>query len=94
MFPCLYPESALSSEHCKGCTTQKPDAWVIYSRFYLRLDWVGHRVNHILELARLGPQLFEGTRIVPHVVVAPGVAKGTLVAQMVASGAAYLGHGW
>lgn len=59
-----------------------------------RLDGVEDSVQQVLELARLGAQLVERTGVVRAVVVAPRVAKGALVAQMVASGAAYLRHGW
>lgn len=80
---------------CSTTTSQShgrvpPRDW----RPHLRLGGVRDSVQHVLELARLGPQLVEGTGIVAHVVVAPGVAKGALVAQMVASCAAYLCHGW
>jgi hypothetical protein len=61
---------------------------------YSRLDGVRDSVQHVLELARLRPQLVQRTRVVPAVIVAPRVAKRALVAQMVASCAAYLRHGW
>ena len=70
------------------------NAMPVCSSPYLRLDRVGDSVQHVLEFACLGPQLVEGTRVVVHVVVAPGVAKGALVSQMVTSCAAYLRHGW
>jgi hypothetical protein len=59
-----------------------------------RLDGVRDSVQHVLELARLRPQLVHRARVVPGVIVAPRVAERALVAQVVASCAAYLRHGW
>jgi hypothetical protein len=67
---------------------------VVCREQHSRLDGVGDSVEHVLELARLGAQLVEGTGVIVAVVVAPRVAEGALVAQMVASCAANLRHGW
>jgi hypothetical protein len=59
----------------------------------LRLDGVGQSVQHILNLARLRPQLVQRTRVICRVVIPPRVAERALVAKMVAGGAANLRHG-
>ena len=66
----------------------------LYFWQYSRLDGVRDSVQPVLDPARLRSQLVQRTGVIVRVVVAPRVAKGALVAQMVASCAAYLRHGW
>jgi hypothetical protein len=65
----------------------------IASEGNVRLDGVGQSVQHILNLARLRPQLVQRTRIIRGVVIPPRIAEWALVAKVVAGGAADLRHG-
>ena len=58
-----------------------------------RLQRFRPAVQNVLNFACLHPQLVQWTRIVPRLVAAPSIAERALVAQMIASGAAYLRHG-
>jgi hypothetical protein len=75
------------------CHPKSPEQLLQPRGNYLRLDGVRNRVQHIFELACLRPQLVQRARVVTCVIAAPSIAEGTLVAQMVASCAAYLRHG-
>lgn len=57
-----------------------------------RLDGVGERVQPVLDLASLFPQLLERTGVVGGAVTATSAPEGALVAQVVARGTAYLRH--
>lgn len=58
-----------------------------------RLDGVGQCVQHVLNLARLRPQLVQRTWVVRCIVISPRIAEWALVAKMVACGSTYLRHG-
>lgn len=58
-----------------------------------RLDGLRERVQHVLNFARLLSELVQWTGIVPCVIIAPRVAEGALVAQVVSCCASYLRHG-
>lgn len=57
-----------------------------------RLDRVGQRIQEILNLVRLLPELIERTRVVRGAVVPPSITERALVSQVVASCAPYLRH--
>jgi len=58
-----------------------------------RLDGVGQGVQHVLNLARLRPQLVQRTRVIRAVVGSPSIAERALIAKMVAGCATDLRHG-
>lgn len=58
-----------------------------------RLHGLGEGVQKVLDLVGLFPQLVERAGVVCGAVAASSIAEGALVAQVVAGGAANLGHG-
>jgi hypothetical protein len=57
-----------------------------------RLDRVGQRVQEVLNLVRLLPELIEWTRVVRGAIVPSSVTERALVSQVVARCAPYLRH--
>lgn len=91
LFTVLVSHKCLRVRLCVTANVNQQLLWI--ARQYSRLDGVRYSVQHVLELARLRPQLVQRTRVVSGVIAASSIAEGALVPKMVASGAAYLRHG-